>query len=108
MAGTFPMSHILIYHCAKAWVNYFANGLSAELERADKPWSKIVDVLCVQPGWVKTKLVPEQYTWMSNATVSTIVECALTNLGQYKYTYASWRFELTGRYMESMCTNPIF
>ena len=80
VASESPLAYNSLYHATKAWVTYMSEGLKLELERADMPWGKMVDVMCLKPACTMSNLVPAHFIKFATP-VHLVVGGAVNNLG---------------------------
>jgi len=92
IASCHPVAFGAIYHATKAWVSYMNEGLQLEVQRADMPWSKMVDVMCLKPGITVSNMPPAHVRHLATPT-DVVVRGAINNLGQYSETYGYWLHE---------------
>jgi short-subunit dehydrogenase len=85
-ASHFPNNHMLLYGMTKTFLRFFSLSLSEEK-------SEFIDVLCVSPGFVTTKLTFDR---KEADTISTTkcIDGALKVLGQKSETSTNWTHHL--------------
>ena len=94
LAGTFVQPGNFCYSASKAFGRYLCSAVNEELK--NKPGPKKVDLLCMYPSFVKTKMIKHLATPANAITVEKSVETGLRDLGQEDETYGALIHEVTG------------
>ena len=85
--GTRSLPGVIIYSSTKSFLNNFSIALSYEHPK--------IDILCVAPLWVRTKMTRAKKTFFVLEPRNVVI-ASLLKIGLVRFTYGNWKHSLLG------------